>query len=134
MVSATPHLQRWHLDHVIASRLIYRTTGMCWPQGSEVGPPWAEGLSKPTYLPRPKCEPGFLGLSQKATDPQVSSFSLFSVFSSCPRESGSEISLQPSCLPICCWQPKGRSGAGISAASRIFILQSLWGWKQSGAW
>ena len=54
---------------------VYRTTGMCWPQGSEVGPPWAEGLSKPTYLPRPKCELGFLCLSQKATDPQVNSIS-----------------------------------------------------------
>lgn len=66
---------------------------------------------------------------QKIPRSDPSACSVF--FPSCSRESGSEISLQPSCLPSCCWQPKVRSGAGISTASRIFILQSLRGWSRA---
>ena len=131
MVSAIPHLQRWHLDRVIASRLVYKTTGMCWSQGSEVGPPWAEGLSKPTYLPRPNVSWGLWAYLRRQKIPRSDPSACSVFFPSCSRESGSEISLQPSCLPSCCWQPKVRSGAGISTASRIFILQSLWGWSRA---
>lgn len=51
------------------------------------------------------------------------------LFSSCSHESGYKMRLQPSC----CWQPKARSGAGVTAAPRIFILQPLGDRKQSCA-
>ena len=123
MVSATPHLHRWHVDHVIASRLVYRTTGMCWPQGSEVGPPWAS--PNPHTCLDPNVSWGFWACLRRRQIPRSAPSARSVFFPAVPVSLGVRLVCSPVACPPVAGSPKALVGqASVLLQEYLFFSPS----------